>query len=45
MADRVKPYSPGINYWLFATDPAEYSYDRLERIPPPSGTASPTTST
>lgn len=31
MADRVKPYSPGINYWLFATDPAEYSYDRLER--------------
>jgi predicted RNA-binding protein with PUA-like domain len=31
MADRVKPYSPGINYWLFATDPEEYSYDRLER--------------
>jgi len=31
MAERVKPYSPGINYWLFATDPKEYSYDRLER--------------
>jgi predicted RNA-binding protein with PUA-like domain len=31
MADRVKPYSPGINYWLFATDPQEYSYDRLLR--------------
>jgi hypothetical protein len=31
MADRVKPYSSGVNYWLFATDPQEYSYDRLER--------------
>ena len=26
-----KPYEPEVNYWLLATDPAEYSYDNLER--------------
>lgn len=31
MAERVKPYKSGINYWLFATDPDEYSYGDLER--------------
>ncbi|HEX9943638.1 MAG TPA: EVE domain-containing protein [Thermoanaerobaculia bacterium] len=31
MAERVKPYKSGINYWLFATDPDEYSYQHLER--------------
>jgi len=31
MAERVKPYKSGINYWVFATDPDEYSYQDLER--------------
>src|SRR5947208_13104011 len=31
MAERVKPYKSGVNYWLLATDPAKYSYDDLER--------------
>ena len=31
MAERVKPYKSGINYWLFATDPDEYSFQDLER--------------
>jgi len=31
MAERVKPYKSGINYWLLATDPDEYSYYQLER--------------
>ncbi|MBW8873520.1 MAG: EVE domain-containing protein [Acidobacteria bacterium] len=31
MAERVKPYKSGINYWLFATDPDEYSFGDLER--------------
>lgn len=31
MAERIKPYKSGINYWLFATDPDEYSYQHLER--------------
>jgi predicted RNA-binding protein with PUA-like domain len=31
MAERVKPYKSGVNYWLFATDPDEYSYGDLER--------------
>jgi predicted RNA-binding protein with PUA-like domain len=31
MAERVKPYKSAINYWLFTTDPDEYSYDALER--------------
>ena len=31
MAERVKPYKSGVNYWLFATDPAEYSFGDLER--------------
>lgn len=26
-----KPYEPEVNYWLLATEPAEYSYDDLER--------------
>lgn len=31
MAQRVTPYKSGINYWLFATDPAEYSFADLQR--------------
>jgi predicted RNA-binding protein with PUA-like domain len=31
MAQRVTPYQSGINYWLLATDPDEYSYQDLER--------------
>ena len=31
MAERVKPYKSGVNYWLLATDPDEYSYYDLER--------------
>ena len=31
MAERVKPYKSAVNYWLFATDPDEYSFSRLER--------------
>jgi predicted RNA-binding protein with PUA-like domain len=31
MAERVKPYKSGVNYWLLATDPDEYSYSDLER--------------
>jgi predicted RNA-binding protein with PUA-like domain len=31
MAERVKPYKSGVNYWLFATDPNEYSFGDLER--------------
>lgn len=31
MAQRVTPYKSGINYWLFATDPAEYSFVDLQR--------------
>jgi predicted RNA-binding protein with PUA-like domain len=31
MAERIKPYKSGINYWLFATDPDEYSYQDLQR--------------
>jgi predicted RNA-binding protein with PUA-like domain len=31
MAERVKPYKSGVNYWLFATDPDEYSYQDLQR--------------
>ena len=31
MAERVKPYQSGVNYWLFATDPDEYSFGDLER--------------
>jgi predicted RNA-binding protein with PUA-like domain len=31
MAERVTPYKSGINYWLFATDPDEYSFDDLLR--------------
>ncbi len=31
MAERVKPYKSGVNYWLFATDPDEYSFSDLER--------------
>lgn len=31
MAERVKPYKSGVNYWLLATDPEEYSYYDLER--------------
>jgi hypothetical protein len=30
MAERVKPYKSGINYWLFATDPDEYNFSNLE---------------
>ena len=30
MAERVKPYKSGVNYWLLATDPDEYSYYHLE---------------
>ncbi|MFL6192758.1 MAG: EVE domain-containing protein [Thermoanaerobaculia bacterium] len=31
MAQRVTPYKSGINYWLFATDPDEYSFADLQR--------------
>lgn len=31
MAERLKPYRPDTNVWLFVTDPEEYSYDDLER--------------
>lgn len=31
MAERSNPEKSAINYWLFATDPDEYSYDDLER--------------
>ncbi|MEA2600391.1 MAG: hypothetical protein QOF89_1383 [Acidobacteriota bacterium] len=31
MAERSNPQLSGINYWLFATDPDEYSYSDLER--------------
>jgi predicted RNA-binding protein with PUA-like domain len=30
MADRVRPYRAGVNYWLFATDPKEYGFGHLE---------------
>ena len=29
--ERFKPYVPGTNYWVLATDPHEYSYDDLDR--------------
>jgi predicted RNA-binding protein with PUA-like domain len=31
MAERVKPYKSGVNYWLLATDPDEYSFEDLLR--------------
>ena len=31
MAERSNPQLSAINYWLFATDPDEYSYGDLER--------------
>jgi len=31
MAERVKPYQSADNYWLFTTDPDEYSFEDLMR--------------
>jgi len=31
MPQRFKPYVSEVNHWVLATDPAEYSYDDLER--------------
>jgi predicted RNA-binding protein with PUA-like domain len=31
MPERFKPYVPGTNYWVLATDPHDYSYEDLER--------------
>ncbi len=31
MAERVKPYKSAVNYWLFTTDPDEYSFEDLMR--------------
>jgi predicted RNA-binding protein with PUA-like domain len=31
MAQRVTPYKSGVNYWLLAVDPDEYSFQDLQR--------------
>lgn len=31
MAQRVTPYQSGVNYWLLAIDPDEYSFQDLQR--------------
>lgn len=31
MAERIRPYKAGVNYWLLVADPDDYSYTDLER--------------